>query len=90
MIDKRMIIDPDHLSVLARKQLLPILEQRKYSGVVSSHSWSTVDAFPRIYKLGGMITPVRGRLDVVRRGVEEDQADARPALLLRASATART
>ena len=60
MIDKRMIIDPDHLSVLARKQLLPILEQRRYSGVVSSHSWSTVDAFPRIYKLGGMITPYAG------------------------------
>mgnify|MGYP000229843962 CR=1 FL=1 len=60
MIDKRMIIDPDHLSVLARKQLLPILEKRKYSGVVSSHSWSTIDAFSRIYKLGGMITPYAG------------------------------
>ena len=60
MMDKRMIIDPDHLSVLARKQLLPLLEARGYPGVVSSHSWSTVDAFPRIYKLGGMITPYAG------------------------------
>ena len=60
MMDKGMIIDPDHLSVLARKQLLPLLEERQYSGIVSSHSWSTIDAFPRIYKLGGMVTPYAG------------------------------
>jgi len=27
---------------------------------VSSHSWSTPDAYPRIYKLGGFITPYAG------------------------------
>jgi hypothetical protein len=31
-----------------------------YPGVVSSHSWSTPDAYPRIYKLGGFITPYAG------------------------------
>ena len=49
MIDKRMIIDPDHLDVLARKALLTIVEAEEYSGIVSSHSWSTADAYPRIY-----------------------------------------
>ena len=31
-----------------------------YPGVVSSHSWATPDAYPRIYKLGGFITPYAG------------------------------
>ena len=60
MIDKGMIVDPDHMSVLARDQTLSILEARKYSGVVSSHSWSSPDAYPRIYNLGGVITPYAG------------------------------
>lgn len=60
MMNKGMIIDPDHMSVLARNQTLDLIEARKYSGVVSSHSWSTPDAYPRIYKLGGVVTPIGG------------------------------
>ena len=60
MIDRKMIIDPDHLSVKARKQLLPIVQKHKYSGIISSHSWSTVDALKPIYELGGMIAPYAG------------------------------
>jgi hypothetical protein len=60
MIDKKMIFDPDHMSVLARKQALDLLEAHRYPGVVSSHSWSTADAYPRIYKLGGFIAPYAG------------------------------
>ncbi|MDX6655334.1 MAG: hypothetical protein QOH62_127 [Solirubrobacteraceae bacterium] len=60
MIDKRMIVDPDHLDVISRKQLLSIVEAARYSGVVSSHSWSTTDAYPRILKLGGVVTPYAG------------------------------
>jgi hypothetical protein len=52
MIAKKMIVDPDHLSVRARQQLLDIVEEAKYSGIISSHSWSTADAIPRIYRLG--------------------------------------
>ena len=44
-----MIIDPDHLSVRARNQLLDIVEAARYSGIISTHSWSTPDAIPRIY-----------------------------------------
>ena len=32
MIEKRMIIDPDHLSVRARQQLLDIVEQARLLG----------------------------------------------------------
>ena len=60
MIAKKMIVDPDHLSVRARNQLLDIVEEAKYSGIISSHSWSTPDAIPRIYRLGGFVTPYAG------------------------------
>jgi microsomal dipeptidase-like Zn-dependent dipeptidase len=57
---KGMIFDPDHMSVYARQEALSVLERKHYSGVVSSHSWSTKDAIPRIYKLGGVVTPYAG------------------------------
>ena len=60
MMQRKMIIDPDHLSVKARQQLLDVVEKRAYSGVVSSHSWSTPDAIPRILRLGGVVTPMAG------------------------------
>jgi hypothetical protein len=57
---RHMIFDPDHMSVKARQSSLDQLEKMKYPGVVSSHSWATPDAYPRIYKLGGFITPYAG------------------------------
>ena len=63
-----MIFDPDHMSVEARKASLDLLEELDYSGVISSHSWSTPDAYPRIYELGGG-DAVRRRLDRLRRQV---------------------
>jgi microsomal dipeptidase-like Zn-dependent dipeptidase len=60
IIDRRMIFDPDHLSVNARNQALDFVEAEDYPGVVSSHSWSTPNAYPRIWRLGGMIMPYAG------------------------------
>ena len=60
MVDRGMIFDPDHMSVVARKESLDLLEQLDYSGVISSHSWSTPDAYPRIYELGGVVMPYAG------------------------------
>jgi hypothetical protein len=57
---KRMIFDPDHMSVKARQESMDLIEELKYAGVVSSHSWATPDAYPRIYKAGGFITPYAG------------------------------
>jgi len=58
--DHRMVFDPDHMSVLARNQALDLVENMDYPGMFSSHSWSTDDALPRIYKLGGVVTPYAG------------------------------
>jgi len=55
--ERHMVFDPDHMSVLGRNQALDLLEELDYSGVISSHSWSTPNAVPRIFKLGGVITP---------------------------------
>ncbi|MEO6606385.1 MAG: hypothetical protein ABIN55_12280 [Aeromicrobium sp.] len=57
---RHMLFDPDHMSVAARKQSMDVIEKLKYPGVVSSHSWSTPDTYPRIYKDGGVITPYAG------------------------------
>jgi hypothetical protein len=59
LMQRKMVIDPDHLSVRARKSVMSLLEADRYSGAVSSHSWSTADVVPRIYKLGGVITPMK-------------------------------
>jgi microsomal dipeptidase-like Zn-dependent dipeptidase len=60
IMTKRMIFDPDHMSVAARNQALDVVESENYAGVISSHSWSTENALPRIYGLGGVITPYAG------------------------------
>ncbi len=60
MMDKGMIVDPDHLSVRSRKQVLSLLEAKRHGGAISSHTWSSPDATPRIYELGGVVTPYAG------------------------------
>ena len=60
IMEKGMILDPDHMSVRARNQALGLLEKRRYSGVTTSHSWSTDNALPRISLLGGLIGPMAG------------------------------
>ena len=60
LVKRKMIFDPDHMSVAGRESSLDLLESLGYPGVVSSHSWSTPDAYPRIYELGGLITPYAG------------------------------
>ncbi|MDX6640815.1 MAG: hypothetical protein QOF12_1826 [Solirubrobacteraceae bacterium] len=57
LVDRHLIIDPDHMSEAARITTLDALERRAYSGVISSHSWSTPLDEPRIYKLGGLVIP---------------------------------
>ncbi len=57
---RHMIFDPDHMSVRARASALDQIDDLGYHGVVSSHSWSTPDSYPRIYQEGGFITPYAG------------------------------
>ena len=57
MIEMKMTLDPDHQSVAGRNASLALAEAKDYSGVALSHSWSTPDSFPRVYRLGGFIGP---------------------------------
>jgi microsomal dipeptidase-like Zn-dependent dipeptidase len=57
LMDKGMLFDPDHMSVFARNQALDLVESQGYGGVMTSHSWSTDNALPRISALGGLIGP---------------------------------
>ena len=60
LAQRHMIFDPDHMSVKARSSALDTIDRIGYHGVVSSHSWATPDAYPRIYAEGGFITPYAG------------------------------
>jgi len=64
MAAQHILFDPDHMSVYGRKAALTYTEQMRRQGgdlgIVSSHSWSTPDAYPRIYKLGGFVAPYAG------------------------------
>ncbi len=60
LAQRHMIFDPDHMSVKARQASMDLIEELAYPGVISSHSWSTPDTYPRIYQDGGFITPYAG------------------------------
>ena len=73
------------MGALTRNQTLDILEKRRYSGVISAHTWASPLNYPRIYKLGGVVTPAagsQGAASFVKRVGGLPQA-ARQALLLR-------
>jgi hypothetical protein len=55
-----MIFDPDHMSAIAAKQSLDVIEELDYSGVLSSHGWADDLIYERIYTLGGTVTPYAG------------------------------
>jgi hypothetical protein len=60
MAERGMIFDPDHMSARAQTQALNLVESLGYSGIMSSHGWSNDTVYPRILKLGGMVTPYAG------------------------------
>ena len=57
MMERQMLIDPDHLSQSARDELFAVTESKRYSGILSSHSWSNEKDYPRIYDSGGVVAP---------------------------------
>lgn len=61
LIDRKMIIEVDHVSHYTLMGMLDVLEQRGYPGLVSSHSWiEDSDAIrERIYALGGVLSPMK-------------------------------
>lgn len=63
MMDRGMIVDIDHMGVKTADDTLKILEAARYSGVVSSHSWSDPAVYPRVYALGGFVALYAGQLE---------------------------
>lgn len=60
MVERNIIVDVDHFNAQSRSDALDILEDLGYSGVISSHSWGDDYAYPRVYRLGGFISPYAG------------------------------
>ncbi len=58
MIDRGLMIEVDHEAQKVAKRVLDIAEQRGYSGVLASHTWTDEHLWPRIYKLGGFVEPI--------------------------------
>ena len=62
LIDRKMIVETDHLSVLGRNQALDLLEEREYSGLITSHSWGDESSQRRLAELGGVVAPYASSL----------------------------
>jgi microsomal dipeptidase-like Zn-dependent dipeptidase len=58
MMSKGMIVETDHLSMKARREVLTILESEGYPGVISSHSWGDPGSQKRLQRLGGLVGPI--------------------------------
>ncbi|MFD9596604.1 discoidin domain-containing protein [Kitasatospora sp. NPDC059973] len=55
MMQRKMMLEVDHMSVKAADRAFDILESASYPGVISSHSWMDLDWTERVYKLGGFV-----------------------------------
>ncbi|MEV7614256.1 discoidin domain-containing protein [Streptomyces sp. NPDC089799] len=55
MMQRKMMLEIDHMGVKAAGRALDILESQDYPGVISSHSWMDMAWSERVYKLGGFI-----------------------------------
>ncbi|UIX28856.1 discoidin domain-containing protein [Streptomyces sp. GQFP] len=55
MMQRKMMLEIDHMSVKATGQALDIFESESYPGVLSSHSWMDLNWTDRVYGLGGFI-----------------------------------
>jgi hypothetical protein len=75
MMDRGMIVNPDHMSQRAVDATISLAEQRHYSGVISPHGWMDPRNWPRIWALGGMAFPNSGSAD----GFVQDWRNQRPA-----------
>ncbi|MFI6448255.1 discoidin domain-containing protein [Kitasatospora sp. NPDC050543] len=55
MVQRKMMLEIDHMSVKAAGQAFDILESVSYPGVISSHSWMDLDWTERVYRLNGFV-----------------------------------
>ena len=90
IMDRGMIFDPDHMSVVARNQALDFVEAANYPGIVSSHSWSTPNTYPRDLPSRRRGHALRRVLGGLRRAVAGDARAATADASTSAWATAPT
>ncbi|GGX84860.1 hypothetical protein GCM10010515_60360 [Streptomyces fructofermentans] len=55
MMQRKMMLEIDHMSVKATGRVLDIFESQSYPGVISSHSWMDLNWTERVYRLGGFV-----------------------------------
>lgn len=60
MIDQGFLIEVDHMSEATAEDVMSIIEQRRYPGVLSSHGWDSERTTQRVYAAGGFATPYAG------------------------------
>jgi hypothetical protein len=60
MMNRGMIVNPDHMSQKGVDATIKLAEARHYSGVISPHGWMDPRNWPRIWALGGMAFPNSG------------------------------
>lgn len=77
MMDRRFLIEIDHMSSKAAKQSLGIIEGRRYPGIMSSHTWSNDVEMPKIRALGGSVTPYAGDSQTFAAKWKADRVTAR-------------
>ncbi|MFJ9588402.1 galactose-binding domain-containing protein [Streptomyces acidicola] len=56
MMQRKMMLEIDHMSVKATGRVLDIFEAEQYPGVLSSHSWMDLNWTERVYSLGGFVS----------------------------------
>lgn len=80
LIDKGMIVEIDHMSYNTTDEAMQILEQRNYSGVISSHGMVRGgDAMrDRIFRLGGLAVKFSGRPRQVIDNIQQTKAVMAP------------
>ncbi|HEY8985097.1 MAG TPA: hypothetical protein VIU15_36670, partial [Streptomyces sp.] len=55
MMQRKMMLEIDHMSVKATGRVLDMFEAASYPGVISSHSWMDLKWTERVYALGGFV-----------------------------------
>ncbi|MCP2249564.1 membrane dipeptidase [Lentzea aerocolonigenes] len=55
MMKRHMMIEIDHMSVKAAGRTLELAAQKRYPGIVSSHSWMDAQWTEQVYQLGGFV-----------------------------------
>lgn len=80
LIDRKMIVEIDHMSYQTLLDTIDILEDREYSGFISSHGWfdNTSDIRSRLLSLGGLLTPMNSNPSTHARRIQshKDEIEA--------------